>query len=270
MDKFKSFLKNWIPIGISDPIKKFLFGCTKFEGNFSSWQEASSLSSGYDEKAILSKTLASALEVKSGQAAYERDSVIFSEIVYSWPVLAALMHAAAINGGILNVLDFGGALGSSYFQNHKFFQGLIEVRWAVVEQLHYVKAGRGFISDERLSFFENIDDAICHSSPNVILLSSVLQYLSNPEETIKQLSQIGADFVIIDRTPFLHFGLKAKLKIQHVPKSIYSASYPCWFFSFNSIESQLNSYGYKMIERFNSLDDLSQEANWQGMIFKKV
>ena len=69
---------------------------------------------------ILDKVLAATLKVKQGQAVFERDSVLFDEIEYSWPLLAGLMWAAASNGGKLNVLDFGGALGSSYYQNRKF------------------------------------------------------------------------------------------------------------------------------------------------------
>jgi putative methyltransferase (TIGR04325 family) len=38
-------------------------------------------------------------------------------------------------------------LGSSYFQNRKFLQSLPDVRWNVVEQPHYVDAGRKYIEE---------------------------------------------------------------------------------------------------------------------------
>ena len=56
-------------------------------------------------------------KVKNGETVYERDSVIFDQIEYSWPVLTGLMCAAAQNSGCLKVLDFGCSLGSSNLEN---------------------------------------------------------------------------------------------------------------------------------------------------------
>ena len=91
--------------------------------------------------------------VKRGEAVFERDSVIFDKVQYAWPVTAGLMWVAARNGGRLSVLDFGGSLGSSYFQNREFLAYLPNVRWSVIEQAHFVKAGRKHIQDERLVFY---------------------------------------------------------------------------------------------------------------------
>jgi hypothetical protein len=52
--------------------------------------------------------------VKTGEAVYERDSVLFDEIQYSFPVIAALLRVASANKGKLNVLDFGGSEKSHY------------------------------------------------------------------------------------------------------------------------------------------------------------
>ena len=45
--------------------------------------------------------------MKNGEAVYERDSVLFDEIQYSWGLLAGLQKAALENDGKLCVLDFG-------------------------------------------------------------------------------------------------------------------------------------------------------------------
>jgi putative methyltransferase (TIGR04325 family) len=71
-------------------------------------------STGYDSEIILEKTRDALLKVKNGEAAYERDSVLFDEIQYAWPLLTSLMWVAAQAKGILNVLDFGGSLGTTY------------------------------------------------------------------------------------------------------------------------------------------------------------
>ena len=90
---------------------------TSFEGRYSTWQEADALCIGYDNMDIFEKVLSTILKIKNGEAVYERDSVIFDQIEYSWPVLTGLTCAAAQNYGCLKVLDFGCSLGSSNLEN---------------------------------------------------------------------------------------------------------------------------------------------------------
>ncbi len=133
MNALRALARDWFPPAVVRLIRRGRGpqqdGGLRFEGDFATWEEASAQCAGYDAEDILAKVLAATLKVKSGEAACERDSVLFDDIEYAWPVLAGLMWAAARNGGKLNVLDFGGALGSSYFQNRKFFGpagGLLE------------------------------------------------------------------------------------------------------------------------------------------------
>ncbi len=60
-------------------------------GDYRIWDEAMVASTGYDSGIILEKTKAARLKVKNGESAYERDSVLFDEIQYAWPLLACLM-----------------------------------------------------------------------------------------------------------------------------------------------------------------------------------
>ncbi len=228
--KIKSIVRDLLPPALMRLILRIRNSNIRFEGKFATWDEAASRCIGYDAKGILDKVLEATLKVKRGEAAFERDSVLFDQIEYSWPVLAGLMWAAARNGGKLNVLDFGGALGSSYFQSRAFLQTLPEVRWSVVEQAHYVEAGVAHIQDEQLRFYKTIEECLSENQPNVILLSGVLQYLSSPSDIIKYLPLSGAMCLIIDRTSF-SIADEDTLLIQRVPPSIYTASYPIWVFS---------------------------------------
>lgn len=230
MNSVRALFKDWVPPIALRAARQMRGGRIRFEGDYTNWEEAAAKCSGYDAEHILAKVLDATLTVIRGEAAFERDSVLFDEIEYAWPMLAGLLWAAARNGGVLNVLDFGGALGSSYFQNRKFLQGLPEVRWNVVEQSHFVQAGQKHIQDDRLRFYSTIDACLAESQPNVILLSSVLQYLPSPLDVLTDLSQCNATSLIIDRTPFSAQS-KDALVIQHVPSNIYSASYPMWIFS---------------------------------------
>lgn len=265
--KAKAVLRNWLPPAMLNAIKYYKRSGVYFDGNFSSWQAAAELCQGYDDRTILDKVLASTLKVKKGEAAYERDSVIFDHIEYTWPVTAALMWAAARSGGRLNVLDFGGSLGSSYFQNRKFLQALPELRWNVVEQPHYAEAGRSYIEDEHLHFYQDIDDCLKENNLNVVFISSVLQYLQEPLKILGQLLSAKIETLIIDRTCYSRASKVALIKIQHVPESIYKASYPCHFFVEKDIVSYTQDRGYKLIEEFKSLDELDSSAYWKGHIY---
>src|SRR5262245_37179159 len=112
-----------------------------FRGDFSTWADARSLSTGYDAPDILEKVRRSTLAVVSGSAAFERDSVAFENTEYSLPLLACLLYVATRSANRLDVLDFGGSLGSSYWQNRKLLTHLDHLRWSVVEQPHFVEVG---------------------------------------------------------------------------------------------------------------------------------
>ena len=236
----KSLALDWLPPAFARWARQKRVDGICFQGDYSSWTEAASYCTGYNAESILAKVLDATLKVKRGEAAFERDSVLFSEIEYAWPLLAGLMWAAARNGGRLNVLDFGGALGSSYFQNRKFLQALPEIRWNVVEQAHYVDAGHAHIQDECLRFYKTIEDCLIENKPNVILLSSVIQYIESSTEIIKKLATVGAACLIVDRTPFSTHQ-KNKILIQRVPSSIYVASYPMWVFSRTEFMNELDA-----------------------------
>ncbi len=268
--KTKAIFRNWLHPVILNLILKFKGSGVYFHGNFSNWQKASDLCQGYDDEKILANVLASTLKVKNGEAVYERDSVLFDHIEYAWPVTAALMWVAARSSGRLNVLDFGGSLGSSYFQNRKFLQTIPELVWNVIEQPHYVEAGHSYIEDEHLHFYKNIDDCLKENNSNVVLLSSVLQYLQEPFEILDRLLSSKIDTLIIDRTSYLKSSKVGLIKIQHVPENIYKASYPCHFFIEKDVVNHIENFGYKLIEEFESPDELDPSAYWKGHIYLRT
>ena len=66
--------------------------------------------------------------------------------------------------------------------------------------------------------------------PDVLLLASVLCYLPDPWVTLTGLLQARPARVVVERTGFAREG-RTRLMVQHVPRTIYPASYPCWFFN---------------------------------------
>ncbi len=226
MSRIRSLARDWMPPVLARSVQAVRSDGIRFDGPFASWEDATAKSTGYDADDILARVLDATLKVRRGEAAYERDSVLFDRIDYVWPVTAGLMWAAARANGRLDVLDFGGSLGSSYFQHARLLAALAEVRWSVVEQPHFACAGQAALQDERLRFHESIGQCLAASRPNVILLSSVLQYLADPLPVITELCATGAAVIIVDKT-IVNTSRGHRIYVQQVPASIYRASYPC-------------------------------------------
>ena len=244
-----------------------------WNGNYASWTEAQNLSEGYDKESILGKTLGAVLKVKNGEAIYERDSVIFDKVQYSWPLLATLLREYIKNKEELIVVDFGGSLGSTYFQNKQYLKELKLVKWSVIEQNHYVKVGNEKITDHQLKFHETVEESIEKIGyPNVLILSSVLQYLDNPYEWIDKFNKLKIATIIIDRTAFIE-SMEDRITIQNVPASIYKASYPAWFFIEDKLIKAFSNYQLEMdfdngFTPPSVLEDGSK-VYWKGLILKK-
>jgi len=243
---------------------------TGFSGNFQTWNEARGASSGYDSDVILNRVKAALLKVKKGEAVYERDSVLFDKVEYAWPLLAGLLWVALRNGNRLNLVDFGGSLGSTYFQNIIFLKHLGELNWSIVEQDNFVESGRSLFQDDRLKFYRDLDECIRERHPDTILISSVLQYLEKPYELLADIVGRGFSFVIFDRTSFLEKG-DDRITVQKVPPEIYPASYPAWFFNREKLLSFFSNK-YELITEFDSFESFrleDQTAQNKGFIFQK-
>jgi putative methyltransferase (TIGR04325 family) len=272
LDLIKSLLKEIFPPALIRLFSTCLNKRYGFRGDYSSWEEARAASDGYDAEGILPKVKDALLKVKVGQAIYERDSVIFKEIHYSWPLLAGLMWVAAQQGGNLNLLDFGGSLGSTYFQNRKFLLALPNVSWSIVEQDRFVDEGKKQFENETLRFYKNLDSCIRETNPHCILFSSVLQYLESPYALLQQVKALSLPFILIDRTGFIESG-KDRLTVQKVHPAIYRASYPCWFFDRQKFLFFLDDR-YDLIAEFDALAgtmrlDCGQVATDKGFIFRR-
>jgi len=219
-------------------------------GDYPDWASAAAVAKGYDAANILEIQRASMRKVRDGRAVYERDSVVFDEIEYFFPILAALLLIASRNNNRLSVLDFGGALGSCYYQNRGMLSHLETLSWHVVEQAHFVAAGQAEFQNDQLRFFPTIGESVAASRPDVVLLSSVLQYLKDPVDLLAQIAALGVEYILVDRTPILEAGGE-RIVVQTVPPSIYPASYACRLLAPGAIEAAL-APAYRTVYRFEA------------------
>jgi putative methyltransferase (TIGR04325 family) len=205
------------------------------------WQDAVRHSGGYDDKAILDRVTHATEAVLAGQALFERDGVLFHEPDYPFPILATLLGAALRHGRSLDVLDFGGSLGSTYWQCRPILHDVEHLRWCVVEQPAFVQIGRQRFSDAVLSFAESLSALPFAGPPHVALASGVLQYLPDPCAMLDALHATGAARLVIDRAPVSAAAADVAC-VQRVPSFIYEGSYACWVLSRQKLLSHLSRH----------------------------
>lgn len=263
----KEIVKTFLPPVLTKTIRFFLNLDIFFYGDFKSWEHAKKKSTGYDEKTILRHVHQSTSKVVKGEAIFERDSVCFHSKEFRWPILANLLNTA-LNYSQLHVLDFGGSLGSLYYQHRPYLDKINNFSWNIVEQKHFVESGKQNFETSRLRFWYSIDECANNTKCDIAILSSVLQYLDNPEGVIRQISKHKIKKILIDRSPFIN-GPKNIIKIQYVPKSIYSARYPVWFFSYDYFLSLMESEGYSLINEF-SCKEIDSFPEYKGLLFEKT
>ena len=240
----KTLVKSLLPPILTDNLKKMMHpNNTGFWGQYNSYESALQSSKGYNFDLILEKTIQATLAVVNGKAKAERDSVLFDEPLYTYPLFAWILREA-LKHPKLNICDFGGALGSTYYQFKNFVgKSALDFTWSIVELEKTVSAGQRLFQNEQLQFVQNMDTV---SAPHILLLSSVLQYLPKPYALFEQMLAYQPELICIERTPFW-MGAGDRLTIQRVPPSIYEASYPCWLLDKQKICLLLADNGYTQV-----------------------
>jgi len=238
-----------------------------YRGDFAGWPAARAASRGYDDAVILEKTVQAARAVRDGLATWERDTVLFQAPEANVRLLEALRAAAAAEGGELRVLDFGGALGSTWWQHRFWLEDLRAVRWSVVEQPGLVAAGQREFTRGPVRYFPSVEACWAAEQPPTVLLSSVLPYLEDPHALLRDLGRRPFRRIIIDRTGFTARG-RDRLTVQQVPPEIYDASYPCWFFDRAGLLADLGP-GWRVVAEWRNDDHVDIAAEHRGLVLER-
>jgi len=265
-ESVQASIHQWLPPAAVALLKRHL-GSIHFEGDYARWADAQADCDGYEARVIWERTTEAARAVKRGEAAFERDSVVYKKPAYVWPLLSSLLWAAARHGGSLSVLDFGGSLGSTYFQHRSWLADLARLRWSIVEQPAYVKVGREEFEDESLKFYDDVPSALRAERSRVLLISAVLQYLEAPYAMLEELLNAEFDVILLDRLAFSAEN-RDKLTVQRVGERIYPASYPAWFFDRRKLVAALERR-YRLVQVFQPADRASGGNYYEGLLFER-
>jgi putative methyltransferase (TIGR04325 family) len=246
---------------------------SEWTGDYPDWSSAKADSVGYDNAVILERVAKATQAVQQGKAAFERDGVTFAQHAYDPAVGASLIEAVASSRGELFVTDFGGSLGSLFYQYRPVLKSVRSLKWIVVEQPHFVERGKAITVSEELSFVSSLQEIPAHATSGVLLLGSVLSYLPDPEKFLQEVVAMRFRFILIDRTACIR-RRPTRLTVQHVPASVYPASYPAWLFNQRSLLAPLAS-DYRLLREsvspFSSprIQEDGAEVEWKSFFFER-
>lgn len=206
----------------------------------------------YSSDVILKQVYSAIEQVRLGKAKFERDGVLFDKKEYNYPLLANVCYtlSAFEKDKWVNILDFGGSLGSSFFQIRDRLAGY-QYKWHIVEQMNFVKFGRDHIPE--IVFHNSIEDYRHGNSCDICILSGVVQYFDKPYDWLKRILVAKFKYIIVDRTLFSQ-GEVERCAIQYVPPEIYDAQYPIWLLSRQKVIDFIISFGYELDDEWKSFD----------------
>jgi putative methyltransferase (TIGR04325 family) len=243
-----------------------------FAGDFGSWAEASAAAGqGWATPDILEKVRASALKAKRGEIAFERDSIAFPSREVRWPLLTCICMAALHSHvGRFHLLDFGGSLGSTYFQHRPELSEIPGLQWSIVEQPHFVDSGQQEFQDEVLQFFETIGDAAQRGPVDLAMFSGSLQYVPDPLRAVENAADTGAPYLLLDRLPIID-GDRDLITIQHVvDPAFYQARYPHRAFSKRRLFEAIAALRYRVLWDFPGFGGGDKRWTHQGVFCQRV
>jgi putative methyltransferase (TIGR04325 family) len=234
-------------------------------GDYPLWETAVADCLGYDAQEIVDRAFKATLEVIEGRAKFARDGVTFDTAEYNWQLIAIVQRISRRLERPIHIIDFGGAFGDTFLQNKYLIEDCV-ASWRVIEQKSMVNRAKQMPLVEKLSFSE--PDFTYDMNVDLIILSSVLQYLPNFESIINKLKNLNAHAIMVDRTGFVNQGrLTPRITKQAVRPPIYNATYPCHFFVKNEFLALFKPY--LPVAEWNALDSANIPSEYLGIFFER-
>ena len=221
-----------------------------FFGDYPDWASAAAESRPYDLDVEVTARLLE--ETRQGQ----RETGLNAAVV-----LAALLA----KGGKANVLDFGGGLGVGYFRLFPVVPNAIE-SWRVIEKAHVVEYGARHFADDRLSFWRSIPEATDTWRPDIVIASSVLEYLPDRYDVLCRLASLNPTKIVIDRSPI---GDEERIMVQRVPAQNGGYIVPCAVLSRSKLQAALRDYDLFFEQTLGPFHHTVPTAQHKSIIFSR-
>lgn len=227
----------------------------RYLGDYQDWDSAQKECNGYDDDVILNKVIYSMDKVLCGEAAWERDGFLFYEKKYIYSICAAILRCALQNNNKgVRVLDIGGALGSTYFQNRDYLADVKNLEYVVAEQDSFAEYGYQNLQDGILRFIRSGERYADYGKFDIVLMSASLQYIPQYKDILSKIISLKPRYIILDR---MLISDRYRICKETVPEAIYKSSYPVMILEENDI---LNFWGdmYELVEK--DISSVPEEA----------
>jgi putative methyltransferase (TIGR04325 family) len=209
-------------------------GFTKVE----SWESAVHKSSGYESVNVVEPVVTAARRAQNDSETSRLSNSRYQQIAAG--MLYCISQGRFNAGKPIRVLDVGGG-GADYFHHFQTFAPQINFDWTVLETPAMAEAmsnefGQNVTNLRWINSIENTGE-----NYDVVLCSSVLQYVENPAALLAALAE-KSGFLIINRIPLVdsseHF-----VAVQKIVSNGKRASYPVHFFGEKMFLDELSQYG---------------------------
>lgn len=197
-----------------------------FSGLYPDYATARRLAQTYEDERVVARLV-------EAQSCLQWNGVLSP---LSQQLTAALLTGLLRDGtfdGRLRVCDFGGGLGGARTALAAILGTAVTLDWDVVETPALAQAGNQRFAGPGLRFHDTLD-ALAGREFDTVVVSGVLQYLADPEETFARLAGLPHRHMVMNRFPVRHVatGAAADLcTIQDLGLLQPGVTVPHWCFS---------------------------------------
>lgn len=264
----RRFLKGALPLFVYEGIKARK-SPIKYEYGFKNWADAKAASIGYSEDSILQKVSDQTVLMVESNSGWVRDGFYFEEVQVNFEILSFL-SLQSTRMQPLRVVDFGGGLGTTFFQNRNILNKFdIKVCWNIIEQPNFVAEGKLILdSIPNLHFFESLSEASITSS-DLVIFSSVLEYIEDSYHFLEEIMRLESkpSGILIDRSP-IDLVDSGKYVVQNVDHSIHQARLPLRILGQDKIVEILSS-DYELLTDWVSSTQPDPKSLARGLYFRR-
>lgn len=160
--------------------------------------------------------------------------------------LISLVNSLISEGYFVNVIDFGGALGNTYFaQKQKIVNSTFS--WNVIERKKLVEIGNQKFKNDKLKFFNDISEISLNSnnSKNVALFRGSLQYFDENDfnNILKKFEEKNIHYVVL-----------SQLLCGFIPdfvaaQNLWNTTTPIRFYNIQTLTKKMENFNFGLIHR---------------------
>ena len=170
-------------------------------------------------------------------------------------LLAMLVATLASLDRPVRVLDFGGGMGIGAANLRRSMKAESVFEYLIVDNEESCERGRRLLRDfSWVEFMPELPQAV--RSVDVVVLSSVLQFVNKYEDLLERLAEVGPSFWLFTFVPAGEIPTFASAQLN-VPGSVL----PVWFFNLKELIAKVEALGYELICK-SALDRVFDMSNF--------